>query len=148
MAGLLPVQLVRVGSDSMRPTLAAGDLVLVEHDAGPARRMDVVAARHPDSGTLLVKRAVGLAGDRVAIEDGVLVVDGVPVCEPAIDPDRLDGVWFGPATVPPGHVFLLGDDRGDSVDSRAFGPVATGDIVGAVRGRVWPSPGPLPSSSC
>lgn len=148
VGGLLPVQVVRVGSGSMAPAVAAGDLVLLEHGAGPVQRRDVVAAPHPDTGVLLVKRVVALGGDRVAIEDGVLVVDGVPVCEPGIDPERLDGVWFGPVTVPAGEVFLLGDDRGESIDSRDFGPLPAGSVDGLVRVRAWPAPGRLGPMIC
>jgi signal peptidase I len=148
VAGLLPVQIMRVASGSMSPTVAAGDLVLVDRGDETVDRMDVVVLEHPDTGVLLVKRAVGLGGDRVAIEDGVLVVDAAPVCEPAIDPARLDGVWFGPVTVPPGEVFLLGDDRAGSIDSRVFGTVPADDVRGVVSSRLWPSPGALPSDRC
>ena len=117
-AGLLPVQPMRVDSDSMTPTVASGDLLLVRHGQGPVQRGDVVAVTAPLEDGLLVKRAVGVGGEEVAIEDGVLVVDGTPVCEPAIDPARLDGVWFGPVTVPEGELFLLSDSRDGSVDSR------------------------------
>ena len=148
VAGLLPVQVMRVASGSMAPTVAPGDLLLVERSVGPAGLRDLVAVPQPGTGTLLVKRVVGLGGDRVALEDGVLVVDGVAVCEPSIDPARLDGVWFGPVTVPEGHVFLLGDARGESVDSRHFGTVPAGDVTGLVRARAWPSPGELPVDRC
>ncbi len=148
VAGLLPVQVMRVGSGSMAPTVAAGDLVLAEHTPGPVGRRDVVVVAHPVTGTLLVKRVVALGGDEVSIEDGVLVVDAVPVCEPSIDPARLDGVWFGPVTVPDGEVFLLGDDRGGSIDSRAFGPVPAGTVTAVVRTRLWPAPGGLPVDRC
>ncbi|MGY1732152.1 signal peptidase I [Geodermatophilus sp. SYSU D01045] len=148
VAGLMPLQPMRVDSDSMRPALAAGDLVLVEHDPGPIGRMDVVAIRSPVTGGLLVKRVVGTAGDRVALEDGRLVVDGERVCEAGIDHSRLDGVFFGPVTVPAGELFLLGDARGDSVDSRAFGTVAVTEVVGTVRARIWPAPGALAAHGC
>jgi signal peptidase I len=148
VTGLLPVQIMRVGSDSMSPTIAGGDLVLLDRGGGAVERMDVVAVEHPDTGVLLVKRAVALGGDSVSIEDGVLVVDAVPVCEPAIDPARLDGVWFGPVTVPPGELFLLGDDRAGSIDSRVFGTVSAGAVRGLVGGRLWPSPGALPDDRC
>jgi signal peptidase I len=148
VAGLLPVQVMRVASGSMAPTIATGDLVLVEHAAGPVGLRDVVVVPHPSTGTLLVKRVVAVGGDQVAIEDGVLVVDSVPVCEPTIDPARLDGVWFGPVSVPDGEVFLLGDDRGDSVDSRDFGPVPAADVTGLVRTRLWPAPGRLAAAGC
>jgi signal peptidase I len=146
--GLLPVQVMRVDSGSMAPTVAAGDLLVVERGAGRVDRRDVVAVPHPETGALLVKRVVALGGDRVALADGVLVVDDEPVCEPSIDPDRLDGVWFGPVTVPAGEIFLLGDDRGTSIDSRDFGTVPVTDVAGLVRVRVWPAPGRLPADSC
>ena len=148
VAGLLPLQVMRVGSDSMSPTFATGDLVLLDRTGGAVERMDVVAVDHPDTGTLLVKRAVALGGDQMAIEDGVLVVNGIPVCEPTIDPSRLDGVWFGPVTVPPGELFLLGDERDSAIDSRHFGTVSAADVRGFVEGRLWPSPGPLRVDRC
>jgi signal peptidase I len=148
VAGLLPVQIMRVGSESMSPTIATGDLVLLDRGHHGIARMDVVVVERPDTGVLLVKRAVALGGDQVAIEDGVLVVNGAAVCEPAIDPERLDGVWFGPETVPPGEVFLLGDDRASSIDSRAFGTVSADDVRGRVNSRLWPSPGALPGDHC
>lgn len=148
VTGILPLRLMRVGSDSMSPTIAAGDLVLVARGGGAVERGDVVVVDHPETGALLVKRAVALGGDRLAIEDGVLVVDGEPVCEPGIDPARLDGVWFGPVTVARGEVFLLGDDRASSIDSRTFGTVPEDEVTGRVGGRLWPSPGALPDALC
>jgi signal peptidase I len=145
VVGLLPVQIMRVGSDSMFPTIAAGDLVLLDRGNGAVERMDVVVVDRPDTDVLLVKRAVALEGDEVSIEDGVLVVNGADVCEPTIDPARLDGVWFGPVTVPQGRLFLLGDDRDSSIDSRAFGTVSADDVTGVVSNRLWPSPGALPA---
>ena len=146
-SGLLPVQPMRVDSDSMTPTVASGDLLLVRHGQGPVARGDVVAVTSPLDDGMLVKRVVGVGGDEVAIEDGVLVVDGTAVCEPAIDPARLDGVWFGPVLVPEGELFLLSDSRDGSVDSRAFGPVPASSLVGTVSARLWPHPGALPSPS-
>jgi signal peptidase I len=145
LVGLLPVQVMRVDSGSMQPTVAPGDLLLVQHWHGAVHRGDVVAVDNPLEDGLLVKRVVGLGGDEVAIEDGVLVVDGAAVCEPAIDPLLLDGVWFGPVRVPEGSLFLLSDHRDGAIDSRAFGPVPEESLVGSVSGRVWPRPGALPS---
>ena len=146
-SGLLPVQPMRVDSDSMTPTVAPGDLLLVRHGQGPVRRGDVVAVTSPLDHGMLVKRVVGVGGDAVALEDGVLVVNGTAVCEPAIDPARLDGVWFGPVSVPDGRLFLLGDSRDGTIDSRAFGPVPASSLVGTVTARLWPAPGALPSPS-
>ncbi len=147
ISGVLPVRVVRVASDSMVPALSAGDLVVVVPTREVARR-DVVAVTRPGGDDLIVKRAVAVGGDRVAIEDGVLTVDGTPACEPAIDPDRIDGVWFAPVTVPDGELFLLGDDRRDAVDSRDFGTVPASDVVGVVHSRLWPSPGGLAGTPC
>jgi signal peptidase I len=148
VAGLLPLQLMRVSSGSMSPTVRTGDVLVVDTLVGPLRRRDVVALEDPSGGSLLVKRVVALGGDTVGIEDGVLVVNGSPVCEPAIDPARIDGEYFGPMTVPDGQLFLLGDERRGSVDSRAFGPVAESAVVGTVGARLWPRPGALPEDRC
>ena len=143
VAGLLPVQLVRVDAESMAPTLGSGDLLVVDRWGGAPTRSEVVAV--DVDGELLVKRVVGVGGDQVAIEDGVLVVDGTPRCGPVPDGAPMDGVYFGPVDVPAGEVFLLGDNAGASIDSRSFGTVPADDVIGVVDGRVWPSPGALPA---
>lgn len=123
----------RVDSSSMSPTLRPGSTVFVVHRGLPgagATAGDIVAFDGP-SGPML-KRVVGVAGDRVAIVDAVLEVNDVPVEEPYVDPRALDGVFFGPVTVPEGHIFVMGDNRFPSIDSRAFGPVALEDVTGRV----------------
>lgn len=141
LVGLVVLEPVRVSSSSMHPTLEAGDHVLVVKVTprlrAPARR-DVVVLHAPGDATLSVKRVVAVGGDTVALEDGALVVDGIPVPEPEVDASGVDSVYFGPVTVPLGTVFVLGDDRGVSVDSRRFGPVPIGDVVGVVVVRLWP----------
>ena len=131
----------RVASTSMEPTLSAGDSVLVDKraygDDGP-RRGDLVVFRAPADDDVTLKRVVGVGGDRVAIEDGLLVVNGRRPAEPYTDPEAIDSVFFGPVRVPPGTVFVLGDNRFDSDDSRDYGPVAVGEVIGRVRARIWP----------
>ena len=73
-----------------------------------------------------------------AIEDGVLVVDGHPVEEPYADPESIDSVYFGPVRVPAGAVLVLGDNRANSLDSRAFGPIRADELQGRVVAVVWP----------
>jgi signal peptidase I len=90
---------------------------------------------------LLVKRVVGVGGDRVGLEDGELVVNGATVAEPYVNHRLLDGVYFGPVTVPAGRLFVMGDNRTDSTDSRSFGPVGGDAVVGRVVGRIFPDPG-------
>jgi signal peptidase I len=125
----------------MLPTLRAGDRVLVDkrayRDALP-RRGDLVVFHAPRTGDVTLKRAVGLPGDTVAIEDGVLVVNGGRRVEPYADPDAIDSVYFGPVRVPAGAVFVLGDNRADSIDSREFGAVSRGRLMGRVQVRLWP----------
>jgi signal peptidase I len=131
----------RIDSASMLPTLRAGDRVLVDkrayRDALP-RRGDLVVFHAPRTGDVTLKRAVGLPGDTVAIEDGVLVVNGRRRAEPYADADAIDSVYFGPARVPAGAVFVLGDNRADSIDSRAFGAVSRSRLMGRVQVRLWP----------
>jgi signal peptidase I len=131
----------RIDSGSMEPTLRAGDRVLVDKRAyrdEPPRRGDLVAFRAPRTGDVTLKRAIGLPGDTVAIEDGVLVVNGRRQSESYADPDAIDSVYFGPARVPARSVFVLGDNRADSIDSRRFGPVAQRSLIGRVEFRLWP----------
>ena len=132
---------VRVHGDSMEPTLPAGALLLVDkvtfHTRDP-HRGDVVVTSDPRNGGSIVKRVVAIAGDSVGIDDGALMVNGVRVIESYVDNTGMEGFYFGPDLVPSGHVFLLGDKRLDSVDSRAFGPVAVDDLDGKLLTTLWP----------
>jgi signal peptidase I len=127
----------------MAPTLLAGQHVLAEkvsRHGGDWQRGDVVALRRTPQSDLLVKRIVGLAGDRVALQDGRLVVNGDRVDEPWTDESAVDSVYFGPVTVPAGSLFVLGDDRANSRDSRAFGPVPASAVLSRVDAVIWPMP--------
>jgi signal peptidase I len=132
----------RVSSGSMEPTLSDGDRVLVAKlRRTRPRRGDLVAFQEPGSNGVLLKRVVALAGDRVAIEDGRLVVNDRPQREPYADPDEIDSVYFGPVDVPVRTVFVLGDNRSNSVDSRQFGAIRESALIGEVQARVWPPAG-------
>jgi signal peptidase I len=132
---------MRVSSDSMKPTYGKGDEILVQkfgaHARDPARG-DIVVVRSPVSGDLVIKRVAARGGQTVGIADGVLRVDGHAVREPYIDRAEVGGTYFGPIRVPTGTVFLLGDQRFGSVDSRSFGPVPVDSMVGRVVLRLWP----------
>jgi signal peptidase I len=128
----------RIPSESMVPTLKPGDQALVNKLSGEPQRGDLIAFHAPRSGDILLKRVVATGGQRVGIEDGVLVVDGRKQSEPYADPDAIDSVYFGPVTVPRGDVFVLGDNRANSEDSRDFGPVPTDRIIGRTAAIVWP----------
>lgn len=140
LTGLLPYGTARVGMDSMSPTLRDGDRILVEHTSANLRRADLVVVTAPDGSGTVVKRVAAVGGDRVAIEDGVLVVNGTAVVEPWFDQTRIDGEYHGPVAVPPDTVWVLGDNRGESVDSRRFGPVPVDSVIGRVTLRLWPAP--------
>ncbi|MEY2583911.1 MAG: signal peptidase [Ilumatobacteraceae bacterium] len=132
---------VRVHGNSMEPTLPAGALLLIDkltfHARDP-RRGDVVVTTDPRNGGSIVKRVVAVAGDSVGLDDGVLMLNGAKVVESYVDYTGMEGFYFGPDVVPSGHVFLLGDNRLDSVDSRAFGPVAVDDLDGKLSTTLWP----------
>ena len=135
------VEPVRVRSDSMEPTLPSGAILLIDKFSylmGDPNRGDVVVATDPRTGESIVKRVVAVGGDSVGIEDGQLIVNGGSVVEDYIDNAEMDGFFTGPDVVPPGQVYLLGDNRDTSEDSRAFGPVDVDDVEGRVIGTIWP----------
>ncbi|GAA4656240.1 hypothetical protein GCM10023347_01670 [Streptomyces chumphonensis] len=137
-----------VPTDSMAPTIRAGERVLAERvDGDDVRRGDVVVFEDPLWGDLpMVKRVVGVGGDTVACCDaeGRLTVNGETVTERYLGPSGdASGSDFR-ATVPEGRIFLLGDHRSHSVDSRsqlageADGAVPRGAVVARVDATVWP----------
>jgi signal peptidase I len=133
-----------VPTASMAPTVRPGDHVIVDKLAyrfGDPRRGDLIVFHAPGSGELMLKRVVALGGDRVAIEDGVVKIDWRAVREPFVDRRLVDSVYFGPVRVSAGAVFVMGDRRSDSLDSRTFGAVPRGRIVGRVDLRIWPPAG-------
>ena len=134
---------VSVLSPSMEPTLPVGSTVLVDRLTGrwrPVHVDDVVVFTSPDDGDDAVKRVVAVGGQTVALRDAVLHVDGVAVDEPQVDLSRIDGTWFGPVTVPDGEVFVLGDARGISIDSRIYGSVPLDAVTGRVVAVLHPMP--------
>lgn len=126
---------LRVSSGSMEPTLGVGDTVLVDKVTPHFTRItpdELVVFHEPTDGALVVKRVVATAGQVVEFRDAVLFVDGRARNEPYVDLKSIDALYFGPVTVPPGHVFVLGDHRAVSIDSRHYGSVEISAIVGRV----------------
>ena len=124
-----------VASDSMAPTVDSGDIVVVDKlpwRSDHVTRGELVTFASPVDRKPLVKRVVAVAGDTVAIDDAVLVVNGHRVSEPYVDYGRIDGTYFGPVTVPPDHLFVLGDNRSGSVDSRVYGAIPSDAVTGRV----------------
>lgn len=130
-----------ITTDSMDPTLRAGDSVLAAKFAyrlTEPRRGDVVLFEAPGDGAPTIKRVVGIPGDTVAVRDGVLLVNGEKKWEGYVDYGLTDSTFLGPTDVPDGHVYLMGDNRVNSMDSRSYGPVPEADLLGEVPLRVWP----------
>ncbi|MBG6225480.1 signal peptidase I [Arthrobacter sp. CAN_A2] len=117
----------------MEPTIAAGSIVLIYKPAtGAIGNGAVVAFTNPLDGHTAIKRVVAGEGQSVAIRDAELYVDDVLVAEPFVDHSRIDATYFGPVTVAAGSVFLLGDNRAVSIDSRDFGDIPVTSIEGIV----------------
>jgi signal peptidase I len=135
------VEAVRIRSDSMSPSYQADDVVMVDKVTYRFRdpRIDeVVVTEDPRTGQTIVKRVVAVGGDSIGIDDGRLVRNGQVVFDADIDNDNMDGYFHGPVIVPEGEVFLLGDNRDTSLDSRSFGTVPVDDVQGRVVGHAWP----------
>jgi signal peptidase I len=128
---------VLVAGDSMRPTLLPGQRLAVGPLDRPPRRGDLVVVRRDAAPAALevVKRVVGLPGERVRLVAGRLEVDGVEVAEPYLA--------AGPAgdldlRLGQGQYLVLGDHRAASTDGRDFGPVPAAALTGRVRFAYWP----------
>jgi signal peptidase I len=133
------LQAGEVVGQSMHPTLHAGDRFLMcraTYLLRESRRGDIIALRLPHEPDLSVKRVIALAGDHVSIRDSGVYVNGERLEEPylprgvATDPGPLEGRTF---VVAPACLFVLGDNRAVSVDSRYFGAIQRGWVVGTVR---------------
>ncbi|HIC88865.1 MAG TPA: signal peptidase I [Anaerolineae bacterium] len=137
---LFLAQATRVYGQSMEPNLHTDQRLVVEkvsYRLHAPRRGDVVVLRLPSrSDELLIKRVVGLPGEVISVHDGRVFVDGRPLDEPYLRGDTRGNV--PPTRVPPLHVFVLGDNRNASNDSRAFGPVHRDQIVGRAWFSYWP----------
>ena len=129
-----------VYGDSMYPTFHSGDYIITEKVLPCCERGQVVVARAEIEGTQrnIVKRVAGVAGDEVEVRGGELWVNGERIEEPWRNTREGPGPDMLPTVVPDGEVFLLGDNRSTSIDSRRIGPVPLEDIRGWVIWRFWP----------
>jgi signal peptidase I len=134
-----------IPSASMETTLLKNDRILVNklsyrlHDINHG---DIVVFERPPSEPVsdikdLIKRVVAVAGDTVEARNGSLFLNGQLVIEPYLD-EGVVTTDFGPITVPSDHLFVMGDNRGDSRDSRVFGPIDEELVIGRAFVRVWP----------
>lgn len=133
---------VRVDGDSMAPTLLNGERMFVEkvsHWFGCPERGDIIICYYPGYTETCVKRVIATAGETVAVRDGKVYIDGAALDESAYWNGEMLGD-FGPITVPEGEVFVMGDNRNASKDSRnpSVGTIPFLEIVGRVRAVILP----------
>jgi signal peptidase I len=84
-----------------------------------------------------IKRVIAVEGDEVRARDGRVFVNGDRLDEPYLS-DGVETASFGPVDVPSGHIFVMGDNRNNSDDSRSFGPVRAGTVIGHAFILIWP----------
>jgi signal peptidase I len=155
-----------IPSGSMEPTLQINDRLIIEklsYYLHRPERGDIVVfnptqtLRAQGFKDAFIKRVVGLPGDRVAIQQGHVYVNGQRLVEPyvekgattSVETCALEGVsafLAQPVTIPKGSILVLGDNRNNSYDGRCWGLVADSDVVGRASFRFWPitRTGPLP----
>lgn len=148
LINLFMAQATRVYGQSMEPNLHTDQRLVVEKISynrylrqfvgfhGP-KRGDVVVIRPPNQpGELLIKRVIGLPGDAVEIHDGYVFVNNTRLNEPYL----MNGTSgsYGPIIVPPLNIFVMGDNRNFSNDSRNFGTVPLKNVIGRAWFSYWP----------
>jgi len=148
LINLFLAQATRVYGQSMEPNLHTDQRLIVEKLSynryarqllgvqGPEQGDVVVIRLGTQANELLIKRVIGLPGDVVEIHDGQVFVNNQPLNEPYLD--GLTPGFYGPTTVSPLHIFVLGDNRNFSNDSRNFGTVPLKDVVGRAWFSYWP----------
>ena len=130
-----------VHGQSMEPSLHESQRVIIDllsYRFRPPRRGEIIVLRISPKAKQppLIKRVIGLPGELVAIHDGAVYINGHPLQEPYLaqnTPGQMPS-----RRVPPGHVFVLGDNRAHSNDSRYFGMVPMSQIIGRAWLCYWP----------
>ncbi|PLT34230.1 signal peptidase I [Bacillus sp. V5-8f] len=138
---------------SMMPTLHDQDRMIVNkigYTLGEPKRFDIIVFHAPEQKDY-IKRVIGLPGDRIEYKDDTLYVNGKPYDEPYLDeykkqvtdgpltdPFTLEDTPVGQETVPEGHLFVMGDNRRFSKDSRHIGAVPLEKVLGETNMVYWP----------
>jgi signal peptidase I len=131
----------RIPSKSMQPLLVPGDYILVSHIAYSSKmpeRNDVIVFYGNSTASLkrktpYIKRIVGIQGDRIKINSGVVILNNQPINDPYVKTENKSRDYsrkMSELLVPQGKVFVLGDNRDNSNDSRVYGAISTSAIIG------------------
>lgn len=130
-----------IPSESMVPTLQVGDRIVVNKVTDDYDRGNIVVFNKPDSWqaahAVLIKRIIGMPGETLEIRDNTVFIDGEELVEPYLA-EGATMADYGPFVIPDGQVFVMGDNRTFSSDSRENGPVPLSDVVGRAALRIWP----------
>jgi signal peptidase I len=130
----------QVSGLSMEPGIRSGEYVVIDtlsYRFSQPKRGDIVAFMHRGiTPEMFIKRVIGLPGDRVTIVRGTVYVNGTRLDEPYVR--YHDERSFAPVIVPPDSVYVLGDNRAKSEDSRVFGPVPDSALIGKALAGIWP----------
>jgi len=124
---------------SMEPNLFERQRLIIDkvtYNFRPPHRNDIVVIKRPEIEELLVKRIIGLPMEKVEIRDGYVYINDERLPEPFSHDQYPQNI--PPHTLGPVQYFVLGDNRGNSNDSRSFGPIFQDDIMGRVWFRYWP----------
>ncbi len=136
-----------IPSESMLPTLKIGDRLIVDkisfeiNGINDLQRGDIVVFDPPASfkskdDIPLIKRVIGLPGETIAIKNGIVYINGAPLDEPYIlEKPKND---FKPYVIPENNIFLMGDNRNNSSDSRYWGPLPVQNVIGKAEFRYYP----------
>lgn len=135
-------EIIVVEGDSMRPTLETNEKLAVEKVSryfGIPKRGDIIIVHYPDKEGTYVKRAIGLPGESVEVRDSIVYIDGQPLDEPYINSAE-PYMDMSAVVVPADTVFVMGDNRAHSLDSRTsyIGPISHSEIVGHAMAVIWP----------
>jgi signal peptidase I len=137
-------QIARVEGQSMAPTLEDSDRLFVnklQYRFASPQRGDIVMLYYPvDPDKMFVKRVIAEPGDTLRIVDGRVYVNGGKMRDEFVAPEYRSHDDWGPAVVPEGYYYVMGDHRNNSSDSRQWGSVPKKYIVGKIQARWWPVP--------